>query len=96
MTLYREFQARGLAMVGVSLRERADVVREWGEDFDIAFPLWLDPDGASPGAFGVPGHPSTILIDRAGRIVGRVPGERDWRTPEARRLIEWLLEQGAP
>jgi peroxiredoxin len=90
------FQARGLAMVGVSLRERADVVREWGEDFDIGFPLWLDPDGASLGPFGVPGHPSTILIDRAGRIVGRVPGERDWRTPEARRLVEWLLEQGAP
>jgi hypothetical protein len=38
VTLYRQFQARGLAMVGVSLRERAGVVREWGEDFDIAFP----------------------------------------------------------
>jgi hypothetical protein len=94
--LNRDFQARGLVMVGVSLRERANVVREWGEDFDIAFPLWIDPDGASPGAFGVPGHPSTILIDRAGRIVGRVPGERDWRSPEARRLVEWLLEQDAP
>jgi hypothetical protein len=79
--------------VGVSLREAPETVREWGEDFGVGFPLWLDPEGASPAAFGVPGHPSTILIDRAGRIVGRVPGERDWRTAEARGLIEWLLEQ---
>ena len=81
-------------MVGVSLRETAETVREWGEDFDVGFPLWLDPEGRSLAAFGVPGHPSTILIDRAGRIVGRVPGERDWSTPQARRLVEWLFKQG--
>jgi peroxiredoxin len=79
-------------MVGVSLREPAAQVREWGEDFGIGYPLWLDPSGALPAAFGVHGHPSTILIDRQGRIVARLPGERDWRRPEARRLLEWLLE----
>jgi len=42
----------------------------------------------------VRGHPSTVLIDRDGRIVGRVPGESDWSSPEAQRLVEWLLEQG--
>ena len=81
-------------MVSVSLREPADTVREWGEDFGIGFPVWLDPTGETPTAFGVRGHPSTVLIDRDGRIVGRVPGERDWSSPGARRLVEWLLEQG--
>ena len=80
-------------MVSVSLREPADTVREWREDFDVGFPLWLDPGGEAPAAFGVRGHPSTVLIDRGGRIVGRVPGERDWSSPEARRLVEWLLAQ---
>lgn len=80
-------------MVGVSLRESVPVVRAWGEDFGIGFPLWIDPSGEAPLAFGVRGHPSTILIDRRGRIVGRVPGERDWSSPAARRLIEWLLAQ---
>jgi len=81
-------------MVAVSLSESADVVREWGEDFEVGFPIWIDPDGRSLAAFGMNGHPSTVLIDRAGRIVGRIPGERDWRSPEARRLVEWLLAQG--
>jgi hypothetical protein len=81
-------------MVGVSLRESAPVVREWGQDFGIEFALWIDPSGEAPIAFGVRGHPNTILIDRQGRIVGRVPGERDWSTRAAHRLVEWLLPQG--
>jgi hypothetical protein len=80
-------------MVAVSLRERQEVVREFAEDFGFGFPVWVDPGGESPAGFGVPGHPSTLLIDPAGRIVARVIGERDWRRPEARRLVEWLLEQ---
>jgi hypothetical protein len=91
--LYREFERRSLAMVSVSLREPAGTVREWGEDFGIDFPLWIDSAGETPTAFGVRGHPSTILLDRAGRIVGRVPGERNWSAPSARALIEWLLAQ---
>lgn len=80
-------------MVAVSLRDPAETVREWGEDFGIKFPLWVDGGGETPAAFGVRGHPSTILLDRAGRIVGRVPGERDWSAPAARALVEWLLAQ---
>jgi hypothetical protein len=82
-------------MVSVSLREPADTVRDFGEDFDIGSPIWLDPDGLSPAAFGVRGHPSTVLIDREGRIVARVPGERSWNSPQARRLVEWLLTESA-
>lgn len=80
-------------MVSVSLREQAETVRQWGADFGIEFPLWLDAAGESLGAFGVRGHPATLLIDRQGRIVARLPGERNWRSPEARRLLEWLLAQ---
>jgi hypothetical protein len=80
-------------MVAVSLRERPGAVREFAADFGLGFPVWVDPDGESPAGFGVSGHPSTVLIDAGGRIVARVIGERDWRRPEARRLVEWLLEQ---
>ena len=73
----------------LGLREAAGTVREWGEDFGRS-----SRSGSTPAAFGVRGHPSTVLIDRDGRIVGRVPGERNWGSPDARRLVEWLLEQG--
>jgi peroxiredoxin len=66
-------------------------MRSFAREFGVEFPLWIDPEGRSPEAFGVWGHPNTILIDRAGRVVGRVRGERDWKKPDARRLVEALL-----
>ena len=69
-------------------------MRAFALEFGIGFPLWIDPEGRGPEAFGVWGHPSTVLIDRAGRIVGRIRWERDWGTDDARRLVEWLLATG--
>jgi peroxiredoxin len=74
------------------LKETPDAIKGFAREFGIAFPLWIDPEGRSLAAFGVWGHPSTVLIDRAGRIVGRVRGERDWSTEDARGLVETLLE----
>ena len=81
----------GVEFVGVGLSENPEAVRAFAREFGIEFPLWIDPQGQSPAAFGVWGHPNTILIDRAGRIVGRVRGERDWQTDDAHRLVEALL-----
>ena len=74
------------------MRETPDAVNRFAKEFGIDFPLWIDPEGQSPAAFGGWGHPTTILLDRAGRIVGRVRGERDWSTEDARRLVEALLD----
>ena len=81
-------------MVNVDLQEARDVVAQFQDDFGIPFPVWIDRTGQAQRAFGVRGHPSTVLIDREGRIVGRILGERDWRSPEAHQLVEWLLRQG--
>ena len=67
---------------------------QFGDDFGIGFPIWIDHDGQGPPAFGVQGHPNTVLIDRAGRIVGRILGERDWGSQQAHELVEWLLSEG--
>ena len=76
------------------MQEKPETVQSFGEDFGIHFPLWIDRAGHGPAAFGVRGHPNTVLIDRAGRIVGRILGERDWSSPAAHQLVEWLLRDG--
>lgn len=38
-----------------------------------------------------PGFPTTILFDKAGQERGRLSGDADWSTPEARAVIDRLL-----
>jgi peroxiredoxin len=92
VALYQEFKDEGLVMVGVNLRESPEAVRAFAQEFGMMFPLLLDAEGQSPRLFGLWGHPNTVLIDRHGRVVGLVRGERDWQSEAAQRLVQQLLQ----
>lgn len=81
-------------MLGVNLGEEPETVRRFAREQGIPFPLLLDREGESPRLFGLWAHPNTVLVDRDGRVVGLVRGERDWGSEVARRLVRQLLEKG--
>jgi peroxiredoxin len=78
----------------VNLGEDATTVRKFADHYRVSFPLVLDREARTPRLFGLWGHPSTVLIDRSGRIVALVRGERDWESDAARRVVGRLLEDG--
>ncbi len=55
-------------------------------------PVLLDASGDVTGrAYGVFGPPTAYLVDREGRLVGRIVGGRDWRGVDARDLIRTFV-----
>lgn len=79
--------------MGVSIGESATAVRRFREEFAITYPLLLDAKDEVTSRYNARGHPTTILIGRSGRIVGRIPGERDWGGEAARDLVRSLLAE---
>ncbi len=57
--------------------------------------IFVDPAGGTPHALGIPGVPTTLLIDREGREVARKMGEAEWDGPEMVGLIRRLIETEA-
>jgi hypothetical protein len=51
----------------------------------------LDPNSETLDPFGVKGIPTTFVIDKKGRIIGRVVGPKDWKKPEVLSLLDKLL-----
>lgn len=103
VALHREFKAQGLAMIGVSFEEEPGVLEAFGRNFQIAFPLAVEEQERMEKLFGIRGCPSTVLIDRQGRLAARMIGQRDWGSEPARKLVRLFLEgregvaaQGAP
>ena len=92
MALYREFRSEGLEVIGVNLGEDRETVQKFTRKTGIEFLLLLDREGESPRLFGLWAHPNTVLIDRRGKIVGLVRGERDWQSEAARGLVRLLLQ----
>lgn len=53
-----------------------------------ALKTYLDPKNAVGQAFKVEGLPTSFLVDRQGRVLGRVEGEADWDSPKMLAVIK--------
>jgi len=53
--------------------------------------VYADPTARAGSQLKIIGMPSTLLIDRHGREIGRLVGPAEWDSPEAKRLIEAAL-----
>ncbi len=79
-------------MIGIHLEDDAQDVESFGKRFGISFPLALESDERAKELFGIAGCPGAVLIDRQGRIVGRIFGGRKWASEQGRRLMRSLLK----
>lgn len=75
-------------------REGSEKVAPFLEEngFD-ELPVYLDPGNRTVAPFELIGLPTTILIDRQGREVGRYTGPAEWDGPGAVALIRFYLER---
>jgi thiol-disulfide isomerase/thioredoxin len=57
--------------------------------------LYTDPSGKLFSTLKTVGMPTTLVIDREGREIGRLVGPADWASPEAVAAIEAAIAAGA-
>ncbi|MBV8131921.1 MAG: TlpA family protein disulfide reductase [Alphaproteobacteria bacterium] len=53
--------------------------------------IYLDPKSAVERAFKVQGLPTSFLIDREGRVLGRVEGAAEWDAPKLLEVLKSFL-----
>ena len=92
---WRQYAPRGYQMVAVAMSyDHPNLVADFARKRALPFEVALDADGATARSFGgVVGTPTSILIDRRGRIVKRFLGEPDWA--EFHALVERALAGSA-
>jgi hypothetical protein len=72
----------------ISFRESAELVKRTAAERGYVAPVLLDTSGDVTGrVYGVWGPPTAYLVDREGRLIGRMIGAKDWSGAAARDLI---------
>jgi thiol-disulfide isomerase/thioredoxin len=56
-----------------------------------SFKTYLDPKSDAGRAFKVAGLPTSFLIDREGRVLGRVEGAAEWDSPKLLGVLKSVL-----
>jgi thiol-disulfide isomerase/thioredoxin len=73
--LHNEYAAQGFKVVGVSLDESGkDTVQQFVTENSMTYPVALDPEGKLANVFQTTGIPTSVLIDRSGKIVWKKYG----------------------
>ena len=65
---YERLGEQGFVALGVNFDEPAEEVIAFGEELEIGFPLLLDPGGEIQRLYRVVGYPTSVILDRQGRI----------------------------
>lgn len=88
--LYQEYRGRGLAVVGISVGSSREGTLKLIQQFGIAYPVYLDPEGhVAVERFRLTGMPSTFIYDQNGKLVRSLRGEVS--EPMLKAIVEALL-----
>jgi thiol-disulfide isomerase/thioredoxin len=91
--LHQKFKNKDFAIVTVNLRESASKVKAFFKKFKLTFTALLDSTGEVGASFGIRAIPTSYILDKTGRIIGRVNGPREWDSKAAIALFVNLMDK---
>ena len=90
--LHDKYKNHQFAMLAVSLKESGKQVRSYFKENKLTFSALVDPKGKVAQQFRVISIPTTLIINKEGRIIGHAIGPRDWESKESFTLFRQLIE----
>ncbi len=82
-------------VVALSIDRRVDAVRKFFAEVGIQkLAMYLDSSAKATRELGAVGLPTTLLLDRKGREIGRLIGPAEWDSPEMTEIIGGAIARG--
>jgi peroxiredoxin len=97
-SLWREYRDRGLVVVGISVDRGAPrgLLEPYVAGLQLTFPILLDADLRTAGAWRVTGLPATFIIRPDGDVAGMAFGAREWNSAAMKNLLHAMLPPAIP
>jgi len=90
---WQVFQDDEFVILAVDVKEDRDTVSSFIEKNDYTFPVLLDSRGKVANMYDVRAYPTSFLIDRERKVVGKAVGARKWASKDSFDLIKYLLDK---
>ena len=90
------FERQGLVIIAVNVDRDRDLADEFLRNNPAQFKIVYDPTGAVPGSYNIKAMPTSILIDRDGKVPYVHTGFFENRENVYRSHITELLNEKAP
>jgi peroxiredoxin len=88
--LHRWFKDKNFVMVAINSQETDARVKSFFDKYKLSFTALLDSSGET--WFDVNAFPTTFVLDKQGRIIGRALGPREWDSQASVALFDYLID----
>ena len=89
--IYKKYGKLGFTMLGVNVEPDSNAAIDWLKQTPVSFPILFDKDSKVSKLYDVTGMPSTVIIDRAGKVRmlhhGYKPGDENEYLDSIRTLV---------
>jgi len=89
--IYKKYNKLGFTMLGVNVEPDSNAAVDWLKQTPVSFPILFDKDSKVSKLYDVTGMPSTVIIDRAGKVRmlhhGYKPGDENEYLDSIRTLV---------
>jgi peroxiredoxin len=89
--IYKKYNKLGFTMLGVNVEPDSNAAVDWLKQTPVSFPILFDKDSKVSKLYDVSGMPSTVIIDRKGKVRmlhrGYKPGDENEYLDSIRTLV---------
>ncbi|HEY6452452.1 MAG TPA: TlpA disulfide reductase family protein [Steroidobacteraceae bacterium] len=89
--LYRRYKPAGFTLIGVNVEPKSADAMGFLKSTPVSFPILFDTDSKVSKLYDVSGMPSTVILDRTGKVrfvhQGYQPGEESEYLDQIRTLV---------
>jgi len=90
-SIYKKYNKLGFTMLGVNVEPDSNAANKWLAVTPVSFPILYDTDSKVSKLYDVSGMPSTVIVDRQGKVRvihrGYKPGDENEYMDSIRNLI---------
>ena len=90
--LHQKFKDKDFVMMAINLQESASRVKQFYKEYKLTFTTLLDTTGDVGAGLGIRSIPTTFILDKNGRIIGKALGPREWEGKKSIALFEYLTD----
>jgi peroxiredoxin len=92
--LHRQFRDKNFVLLTISVDYGGvKSVQEFINKHQYTFSVLLDPKCEVFDLFKANGIPTTFLVDKKGKMIGKAMGPRDWKSHEVVSLLNLLIKK---
>lgn len=86
--IYKEYKDKGLEILAVNEDRAPDKLDAYLTKKPVAFPILLDPGGKVAESYGIRAFPTTIMVDKSGKVLSIIEGTESYIEWQVKHFIE--------